>query len=348
LGAREYYVKFGYYAQQTGSDGWIYLRDGAGTTLVSMKSTNLSEFTITGIGASGFTPVEDTWALLELRVIENGSSSTIDFYVDTYLRSSWTGTLGTGDGNGMKAVWLISAFYGTYDDFGINCITMRYDGGSGSAPAVGEVLTGAGGGSATVTHLISGDATSGVVMLHIWNETAFVDNEVLTGDVALVAVVNAPNTAFVNGFEPNSTFLGNTIVKRFVPTADGNSSQLTNSAGDSINNWSYVDDTGGADYVKATAAAQRDTYVFSVAAGLPTGCSVPNITAYTYAESVLTGIDGVSLVTRYSGTDYDSTRTTLTGSYVSYYESYDTRPDGDTGWDDTSAAAIEVGQVFVA
>jgi hypothetical protein len=187
-------------------------------------------------------------------------------------------------------------------------------------------------------------------MLHIWNGTAFIDNEVVTGDTAMVAVINAPNSAFVNGCEPNSDFLGNTVVLRFVPTGNGNSSGLTNSAGNSVNNWSYVDDTGGADYVEGLAAGQRDTYALTVAAGIPAvaDCEIPNISVHTYAKSALTGIDGVQLVTRYSAVDYDGTSWDLGGSANGFYETYDTRPDGDTAWDATSAAAIEIGQVFVA
>jgi hypothetical protein len=200
-----------------------------------------------------------------------------------------------------------------------------------------------------VTNVLSGTGVSGVVMLHAWNETAFVNNEVVTGDTALVAVINAPNAAFENGFEPNSGFLGDSVVIRFVPTGDGNSSQLTNSAGTSVANWSYVDDTGSSDYVEALAAAQRDTYALTVALPPSNECEIPNISVHTYATSSLNGIDGVQLVTRYGGTDYDSTREALP-SDVSYGQStsLDTRPDGDTGWDTTSAAAIEIGQVFVA
>jgi hypothetical protein len=174
------------------------------------------------------------------------------------------------------------------------------------------------------------------------------NNEAVTGDVAAVAVIDAP-TGYTNGFEPNSGYLGNSVCVRRVPTGDGNTSGLTNSAGNSVNNWSYVDDTGGADYVRATAADQRDTYALSVATGLPTGTTIGFLSVQALAESQLTGIDGLKTVIRYSGTDYDSARTTLTGSYANYTTLYNVRPDDDeTTWDATSAAAIEIGPLFVA
>lgn len=354
-GAKEYYGKIFWKMGQTDSDLQWRFADGAGTTTMNVQVSNGGEILVidqTGtILSTGFLPTSSCWYLLELHVIMDGTSGIMEFKIDGVVIGTVSGAISVGDGSGMKSMHLTGADTTYIDDAGCNVITMRYDGGTaGSAPAAGETLTGGtSGATLVVTHLLSGNATAGTVMGHLWDGTAFQDNEAVTSSGTLVAVINAP-TGFTNGFEPNSGWLGNTLVARFDPTADGNTSGLTNSAGDSINNWSYVDDLGGADFVKATAANQRDTYVMSVSAGLPAAasCTVAHVSAYTYAESVLAGVDGVSLVLRYSGTDYDSTRNALTSAYLPYSASYDTRPDGDAVWDHAAAVAIENGQVFVA
>ena len=80
---------------------------------------------------------------------------------------------------------------GSYHQLGpkyVGIQTIAYDGGTG-AFAVAEVVTGASGGSATVVQVI-GDAVSGVLYVQGHNGTAFIDDEVLTGSIAGVAVVN--------------------------------------------------------------------------------------------------------------------------------------------------------------
>lgn len=358
-GAKEHYGKMGIRVEETSGDLFIYCYDAAGTQILEISTQNLGVLIVEDSAANvvittAWSPVVNTWYLLEWKVIHDGTNGFAEIFIDDASVGSYSGAMAVGDGNGMAQLAIGGGNTPRFDDIGINAITMRYDGGSGSAPAVGEVLTGAGGGSATVTHLLSGNATAGTVMLHLWNKTAFVDNEVLTGSTALVAVVDAPNAAFANGFEPNSGFLGNSVVLRFDPTADGNSSQLTNSAGTSVNNWSYVDDLVSTTYVEATAADQRDTYTFGgIAAALPSvaNCEVPYISMHMVATATLAGIGGVKPVLRYSGTDYDGDRQALASDFPAggRHQGYDTRPDDDeTAWDATSAAAIEGGKVFVA
>ena len=355
-GAKEYHIKTGFRMEETGALWNTALFDGAGTEIITLQVSGtggfLSVFDSTGlILTTTFTPlVISTWFLVEAHVIHDGTNGVVEVWVDNASVGTYSGAVSVGDGNGIKQLRLFGNDQGVWDDIGINDITLRYDGGSGSAPAVGEVITGAGGGVATVTALLSGDATAGTVRVHLWNGTAFVNNEALTGGIALVALVDTPNAGFTNGFEPNSGRLGNTVVLRFLPTGDGNSSGLTNSAGTSVNNWSYVDDTGGSDYVEALAVNQRDTYALSVAAGLPSvaDCEIPSVSVHCAAQGSLNGIGSVSLVVRYSGTDYDGDTKHLPSSYNGFEQVYDTRPDGDAIWDAASAAAIEVGTVFVA
>lgn len=297
---------------------------------------------------------EDYWFLLEVYVRMDATSAIWTIKKDGVVLDTYSGISYVGDGNGV-AVWGIGPANNTawFSDFAVNAPSLRYDTGTaGSAPAAGEVLTGGtSGAEITVTAFVTGNATAGTILGHDWNDIDFIDGEPLTSSATLVAQVDAPNADFVSGFEPNSLWCGNGYTMRFEPTGDGNSSQLTNSAATKVNNWSYVDDIGGADFVQALVANERDTYAITVAANIPAvaDCEIPNLSQHAYVLGLLPGISGVSLVTRYSGTDYDGpsiTLPTVTRSGVS--QSLDTRPDNlDTVWDATSAAATEPGTVFV-
>lgn len=60
----------------------------------------------------------------------------------------------------------------------------------------------------------------------------------------------------------NNTFLGDCYVRTMLPINNGASSQFTNSAGTSVNNYSYVDEqnSSSVDYVGATTAGLEDLY----------------------------------------------------------------------------------------
>jgi hypothetical protein len=351
VGTKETYYKFAYY--RNGSTSWpiISIQDSAGTTLVTLESDNAGAWTVASGGSdrisSGFVPVQNTWALMELRHI-NTNPGYLELRIDG-ISYTYTGTLAVGNGNGARLVEIDGSRDFYIDDLEIAAVTLRYDGGSGSVPVVGEVLTGAAGGTCIVTSVITGDGTSGTVLVHGWNDTDFVDNETLTGDVAAVAVVNAPNAAFVSGFEPTSLWFGNSYCIRADANANGTYSELTNSAGDSVNNYTYIDDTGGSDYVEALVANEKDTYGFNLVALPPdTAVTYGALTVAAYNRSSLVGIDGWKAYARYGGADYAGDRKALTASYIGYQQAYPTEMGTDTKWTRALLVGAELGTQFVA
>lgn len=64
------------------------------------------------------------------------------------------------------------------------------------------------------------------------------------------------------GVAPYNNSLGDCFIRTFLPTGNGSSSQFTNSAGTSVDNYSYIDEvnSSGADYVGASVAGLRDLY----------------------------------------------------------------------------------------
>jgi hypothetical protein len=72
------------------------------------------------------------------------------------------------------------------------------------------------------------------------------------------------------GASPYNSDVGDCRVQTLRPVATGSLSEWVGSDGDSVDNWSLVDDVAGeADYVKASAVGQRDKYVLADSAGAP-------------------------------------------------------------------------------
>ena len=71
----------------------------------------------------------------------------------------------------------------------VSCWTLPYDGGT-VIFVLGETVTGAGGAAGVVVS-ITGDSTSGTLVLARTNATAFVDDEAITGSGSGAAVVNS-------------------------------------------------------------------------------------------------------------------------------------------------------------
>ncbi len=237
-------------------------------------------------------------------------------------------------------------------------------GGTG-VPVAGEVLTGAGGGSAIVTFAVDdGTGTAGTVTIEDWNATDFVNDEALTGDVSFSGSVNAPNAAYKNGLAPNSTRLGNGFITRVVPTGNGTYSEMTGSDGNQVDNYLEVDErvttSSPTTSVEAASAGDRDTYTGDFASAIPPGATIETVTFCYQAESSLGGIDGLSPFVRIDTTDYDADspgtgnfeRIALAAGYDFYTQTIDRNPSIAAGLDQswTRGALVgtfEFGQKFV-
>jgi hypothetical protein len=145
-------------------------------------------------------------------------------------------------------------------------------------------------------------------------------------------------------------WFGDAYCIRANANANGTYSELTNSAGNHTDNYTYIDDqAGGSDYVEATAADEKDTYGFNMDALPPdTDVSYGVFTVSTYAKSSLAGVDGWNPYIRYAGVDYPGAREALTTGYIGYNQAFATVVGGSTRWTQASLAAAEIGVQFVA
>ncbi len=145
------------------------------------------------------------------------------------------------------------------------------------------------------------------------------------------------------GSAPLNAFLGDITVRTLTPNGNGTYSQLTNSAGNSTNNYTYVDEHpyAGADYVGSATIGQKDTYAIS---DLPAGVST------VYAMQV-TGVMAKSdatlaqarYVVRSGGSDYGGTSRALSTSYVTYSDVFTTDPATGVAWTPAGINAVETG-----
>lgn len=353
---RQFYIKAHVRIASGSSDAYFYW--GTSTTIYgTIRSLNggnwqfqLGTITIKDNASDG--PTVGDWVLFEAEVylhntngfvrIKQDGVQIMDFSGDTY--------------NGGYANWFEIGGASTVnvDNFGVNSVTMTYDGGTGSAPSTGQTVTdGTTGATATITNVLSGsDGTSGRLVLHDWDGTAFGDNNAVT-TTTMTAVNHAPNSDV--GLDANSYWMGNEYIATIVPIGNGSNSDFTGSDGNSTDNYQLVDEVPAdtADYVYASASGDTDTYTMGFSSGLPASNEIDSITLVAtrvVGRSAGTGLDDVEFVYRTSGgTEYTSEAYTLpVGSDSDVFHEWQEDPSDNSAFTHAKlTAAIEMGQKIV-
>lgn len=310
-----------------------------GRVTVSLGGTNLWQvYDTTGLRATAAVGAStSTWYLLEAEIYHHPSAGFARVWLDGTQIINYSGAFTGGDVQQLRCVPSgVTGVRTVFDDIGANSVTLRYDGGSGGVPVVGNTLT-AGGGQTAVIQGYEGDATSGVLTLA--NPSgAYSNADTLSDGGTFAALVDAPTTAFVGGLEPNSGRMGDEFIVAVVPTGAGASTELTPSAG---SNYDNVNDIAPntATYNQANLADEKDLYINDASSKIPEGATVSMVSSVGYSRSNLAGIDGVNYLLRSSsGTTYESDRNALTGSYAITVEDWIARPDNESAW--TRAALV--------
>jgi hypothetical protein len=143
----------------------------------------------------------------------------------------------------------------------------------------------------------------------------------------------------------NNDFLGDVRIPSLSPSGNGNTSGLTNSAANSTNNYTYVDDAvptaGTADYVEGTTNDLKDTYAW---ADGPTTGVVFAVVVSAYATKSDAGAKSLALVTRSASTDYVSGDTALGfGSNAFVRQIREVDPATSAAWTPANFNAAEFG-----
>lgn len=357
------YIKTGLFIDHVTSLVEVRAVNGSGTLAFKFGSSALGTWRAyrgsTEIADSGITPATGQWYLVEMEVYSHDTNGIFKVWLDNNLIIDFSGD--TLDGTTkMLNLRLHGSYTHYWDDIAVNSITMRYDTETSGPFQVGELITGATNGGTAIITILEDNGTTGVFTLEDWNGIAFDDGEAIEGGTSFAdAFVDAPNAAYINGFEPNSGRIGNGFITSIAPNANGTNSQLTGSDGNSVDNYLLVDErvtvASPAEYVDATAADQKDTYKGNISGSLPTTVdSIINVSVATYAQSSLTGIDGVKPVVRISGTDYDGDRTALGAGFQLDVNNIPVNPSVATSSDQTwdlstiTDSGFEFGTKFVA
>lgn len=355
-GLNHYYGKFGALGTSVSSDWRINMDNSGSTTLAYIECTALGAPTVgdsTGVlGTSTGGPLTlNQWYLIEYEVLHLGGGLGIfKLWIDGALVVNYSGNVAVGPVHHMElqgntAPWM--------DDLALNSITMRYDTGGGTfAPSAGDTITGTAGGAPTaVVTSVDGTTTAGTMTVQAWDGTAFTDGQVITeSGGSTTAQVDAPTAGFVDGFEPNSSQLGNEFLTYVKPTAEGTTIELTPSTG--ADNSANVDNVppSTSTYNEASAVDQQDTYDTNASTQIPEDVTITMVAAGNYARSALAGIDGLRPIVRIGSTDYYLTRHSLSSSHSVTWREWHVQPSDDAAWLRATlvAAGFEHGCEFVA
>jgi hypothetical protein len=140
----------------------------------------------------------------------------------------------------------------------------------------------------------------------------------------------------------NNDFLGDSRVIPLYPNGNGDSSQWTNSIGNSTNNYTYVDDAtpnGDTDYVKASSINLVDLYTFDSL----TATTVFGIEQCSYARKDAAGTRHFQQVQKVGGTVYTASTATLLDTYTYYKQVIELNPDTSSAWTDTDINSAQFG-----
>ncbi len=134
-------------------------------------------------------------------------------------------------------------------------------------------------------------------------------------------------------------FCGDCVVKAIFPNGVGNYSQWTPSTG---LGWQCVDEAAmnsDTDYVSSATPGQRNSYDF---ASVGTG-TIKAVQQVTTCRKDDTGSRTIKQFARISGTDYDGTAASVSGSYVMQRRVMSVNPATGTAWTGAQVDASEFG-----
>jgi hypothetical protein len=266
---------------------------------------------------SGNTPI--------FKLLDSGGAAQVSLYHDSTafylyrgdgstLLATYSNSLGTNTWYYFEIKWIGSQTVGTYE-FRVN--------GQVVATYSGDTCQGAGTTARTI--VFGGDRTQ--------TGTTIID-DIYMNDGVDSGVVGAPN----------NDYLGDVRIEVLYPNANGTTSQLLGSDGNSTDNYLLVDETtpnDATDYVQSNTVGEKDTYnMGSLATAVGTVFGVqpcPNV------RKDLAGTRAFKPVIRSAGVEEDGTEVFLGTSFTMYRnEPFDGDPSGNQ-WTIASINAMEAG-----
>lgn len=145
----------------------------------------------------------------------------------------------------------------------------------------------------------------------------------------------------------DADWVGDGHVALLKPNGNGNSSQLTGSDGNQIDNWQLVDETPAADsdFVEGATAGLKDTYAMedTSVADIPTNAEVKHVDVVAMARTDSVGTDALKGVVRTGAADFATGAQLLKGVTSPHRFGFPTNPNTTVAWTLADLDAVEAG-----
>ena len=298
-----------------------------------------------------------TWYFLtwRYRMLDSGGLFEVFLADDlTTPVASFSGDTKPGAETTIDNVTLSSSDGDYFDDFAINALTMRYDGGSGGVPVAGETVTGAASGAtALIGSVESGsDATSGRLFLYTLSATAFNDNEQITTGGTFDAFNDSPadetaGAGSIAGLEANSGLPSSLGYQRLQnPNAVGQFTEL-NAVPGGGDNFDEVDDWAAGTAASSTTRTESGTNNAKDFYGTEDGSSgftgVNAVEAIAWSARQGTVINNIEPGIGDGASQAYGTKQALSTSFEEKTHVFDVNPLTGVSWVVGDLAALEVG-----
>lgn len=141
----------------------------------------------------------------------------------------------------------------------------------------------------------------------------------------------------------NNTFLGDLAIETLYPDGNGNSSLMTGSDGNQVDNYQLVDEAAPstADYVVGASVGNKDTYAFGSL--VRTTGPVKGVMVSSYANKTDSAARSVRNVARSGVTEASGPTNALATTWIPYSNVFETDPNTSTDWTIASVNAAEFG-----
>jgi len=199
------------------------------------------------------------------------------------------------------------------------------------------------------------DNTSGAAEIKVNGTTdinvSSVDTTTTANDYAnRLSIVNAANNKDFDDFyicdttgSLNNDFLGDKVVELLKPAGAGTNTDWTPLSGSNYQNVDEIPADSDTTYVSSSTNGDKDTYDFDNLSVIKS--NVRGLQISLVAKNVTSGAEIAPLV-RSGGTDYTGTKSSLTSSYGTVLQIYETDPDTSSQWNKANVNSAEFGQTI--
>jgi hypothetical protein len=148
-----------------------------------------------------------------------------------------------------------------------------------------------------------------------------------------------------NGIVDNS-WCGDTHFYALPPTGNGDSSQLSGSDGNSVDNYALVDEipsNSDTDYVESATSGNKDLYTLTDLPTLPSGATIKRVIVETRAKETTAAGDSINLGVKTGLVESWSGNIVVGTSYAKQAASWATNPDTLVAWTESDVNALKAG-----